>query len=186
MSLRHSPRVATRLRSSTGVLPQRKLAPRKWVEEAPQRAARQVVMQDARVREPSWARVWTAPSYIWGDTARAPALDVLSSILGGGTTSRLYRALVVEQGLAAAAGASYSGNDRGPATFQIYASPRNGHSLAVVSGALEKEIARVIAEGVTEEELARAKRSLIAYLISDDAAYITGANMSINGGQHMF
>ena len=27
---------------------------------------------------------------------------------------------------------------------------------------------------------------LIAYLASDEAAFITGANISINGGQHMF
>jgi len=166
-----------------GVLAKRKVAPRKWVEEAPQRAARQVVMQDARVREPSWSRVWTAPGYIWGDTARAPALDVLSSILGGGATSRLHRALVVDQGLAASAGAAYSGDDRGPATFQVYASPRNGHSIAEVSAAMEKEIARVIADGVTEEELARAKRSLIADLIyarddHDTIARMFGAGLA--------
>lgn len=27
---------------------------------------------------------------------------------------------------------------------------------------------------------------LIAYLASDEAAFVTGANISINGGQHMF
>jgi len=27
---------------------------------------------------------------------------------------------------------------------------------------------------------------LIVYLASDEAAFITGANISINGGQHMF
>ncbi|WP_326526683.1 SDR family oxidoreductase [Dokdonella sp.] len=27
---------------------------------------------------------------------------------------------------------------------------------------------------------------LIAYLSSDEAAFVTGANISINGGQHMF
>jgi acetoacetyl-CoA reductase len=27
---------------------------------------------------------------------------------------------------------------------------------------------------------------LVAYLVSDRAAFVTGANLSINGGQHMF
>jgi acetoacetyl-CoA reductase len=27
---------------------------------------------------------------------------------------------------------------------------------------------------------------LMAYLASDEAAFVTGANISINGGQHMF
>jgi len=28
--------------------------------------------------------------------------------------------------------------------------------------------------------------ALVAYLSSEEAAFITGANLSINGGQHMF
>jgi zinc protease len=167
-----------------GPVKKRDLAPRSWLEEPPQRAARRLVMRDARVREPSWSRSWIAPGYLWGDTSKAPALDVLATVLGGGATSRIYRSLVVEQGLAAGAGASYGGTDRGPSSFQVWATPRNGNTIAQVEAAMEQVLAKVATEGVTEEELARAKRSLIADLVyarddHDTIARMFGAGLAV-------
>jgi zinc protease len=171
-------------RKHYGPVPKRDIAPRDWQEEPPQRAARRLVMTDARVREPSWTQGWLAPGYVWGDTARAPALDVLAQILGGGPTSRLYRALVVEQGIAANAGAAYGGTNRGPSTFDVWATPRGGAGVPAVETAVAREIARIQAEGVTEAELARAKRTLIANLVyarddRDTMARIFGASRAV-------
>lgn len=53
--------------------------------------------------------------------------------------------------------------------------------------AIKPEVLQSIVEEIPMGRLARPDEiaSLIAYLVSDDAAYITGANISINGGLHM-
>ena len=84
--------------------------------EPKQRAKRLVARADDRVRQPAWTRSWPAPSYRYGATAHAYALQVLDEIMGNGATSRLYRKLVVEQQLAVSASASYEPSKRGPPT----------------------------------------------------------------------
>src|SRR3546814_11260646 len=76
----------------------------------------------------------------WGDTAQTAPLEVLAEILGGGTTSRLYRALVVEKALAVSAGAGYSPGGIGPQTVSVYLSPRAGVDLATREAAVDAEL----------------------------------------------
>jgi len=72
--------------------------------EPPQYAARRVTLENARVRQPSLSISYLAPAHNSPGGEHAYALQVLDQILGGGATSRLYRSLVVEQGLAASRG----------------------------------------------------------------------------------
>ncbi len=130
--------------------------------EPPQRAERRVILRDARVRQPSWSRLYVSPSYFYGDRKHIHALEVLSNVLGGGATSRLYRQLVVETKLAVAAGAYYSPRDFGPARFGVYASPRPGVSSEELEAAVNKVLADLAAEGVTEQEVERAKNQILA------------------------
>jgi acetoacetyl-CoA reductase len=53
--------------------------------------------------------------------------------------------------------------------------------------ALKKETLESIVTSIPMGRLARPEEiaSLVAYLSSEDAGYITGANISINGGLHM-
>lgn len=125
-------------------------------QEPPQLAARRLEMASPRIDQPSWSRRWLAPGEMWGDSAQAAPLQVLAEILGGGTTSRLYRSLVVEQGLAVSAGAGYSPDGLGPQTFVVYASPRDGIDLAMLEAAVEAEVAGLLRDGVTEAEVASA------------------------------
>ena len=136
-------------------------------KEPVQLAARRVALADARVRQPSVSRIYLAPSYATAKAEEAYALDVLAVVLGGGSTSRLYRSLVVDKGIAASAGAYYSGTALDLNRFAIYALPRPGHTLAELEAALDDEIARLIRDGVTSEELERAKTRLIAETIYD-------------------
>ncbi|MDA0676267.1 MAG: pitrilysin family protein [Proteobacteria bacterium] len=160
-----------------GALPREPDIVRTWTDEPPQLAARSIAMRDARVRQPSWGRDYVAPSYIWGDTRQAFALQVLAEILGGTENSRLYRRLVVEEKLAVRAGAAYSPTSRGPSTFDFYASPRDGHDLERMQAEIEREIAALLSDGVTENEVDKAKARLRAQAIYARDSLTTGANV---------
>jgi zinc protease len=151
-------------RRTYGALPARSIPPRRVAHEPPQLAARSLSMSDPRVSQPSWTRGYLAPSYQYGDTSHAVPLQVLSEILGGGTTSRLYQTLVVGRKLAVDAGSGYSAGAIGPSVFGISVTPADG-ALEAIPAAVEAVVAEVLATGVTDEELARAKRSLKAAAI---------------------
>ena len=130
--------------------------------EPPQNGAREVTLRSERVREPSFSIRYLAPSYRQAEGPEAYALQVLSEILGGGATSRLYSRLVVEQGIAASAGAGYSPMSYDYTTFDFYGAPRPGGDLEAVESALRSEIAGLLENGVSEDEVAAAKKRLVA------------------------
>ncbi|MDE0779734.1 MAG: pitrilysin family protein [Alphaproteobacteria bacterium] len=148
-------------RKHYGPIAERDLPPRIRPSEPPQLAPREVVMRDARVEQPNWSRRYLAPSYTSGATEHAYALEVLSEIIGGGTTARIYRSIVVESALAASAGVWYSPGSLDLTTFGFWFSPRPGVALSVVEVAIDEQIAKLLGDGVTEDELERAKRRLI-------------------------
>jgi zinc protease len=145
-----------------GAIPARPVPERARVQEPPQEAPREVVLSDPRVQQPYWMRSYLAPSFTAGASEHAYPLEVLAEILGGTSTSRLYRSLVIEQKLATSAGAYYRGSALDLATFRIYASPRPGISLDELETAVELELQRLMAEPITEDEVARATRRLVA------------------------
>ncbi|WP_028796251.1 M16 family metallopeptidase [Thalassobaculum salexigens] len=154
--------------------------------EPTQLAERRIEGTHPRVDQPTWSRRWIAPGQVWGDTDLAPALEVAAEILGGGSTSRLYRALVVEQAKAVYAGAGYGPSGLGPQTFAVYASPRADVSVEELEDAMEAEIARMLRDGVTAEEVesavTRMKRS--AVFARDDSlapARLFGAELASGG-----
>lgn len=89
------------------------------------------------------------------------ALDVAVTILTSGKLSRLYRRLVVDEGLAT----SVSANNDARAEhggFWLYAEAVAGADCAVLEAALDEEIVRLCSEPVSEAELTRAKKLLAA------------------------
>lgn len=148
-----------------GPVPGGPVGPRVRTPEPKPIAARRVVLKDSRATSPQVSRDYLGPSYHTAPKGEAEALDVLGEILGGGPTSRLYRALVVDDKVAAYAGAGYDGGNLNSGTFSVYAAPVPGGDVANVEAALDKVIAKVVKDGVTPDELARAKKSLIASTI---------------------
>jgi zinc protease len=145
-----------------GAIPARDVPERHRVQEPPQSAEREVELADPRVRQPYWLRSYLAPSLTAGAVEHAYALEVMSEILGGTSTSRLYRSLVIEQKLATSAGAYYRGNSLDETTFRLYASPQPGVSLDQIEAAVDAEIARLRTEPITEAEVARATERMVA------------------------
>lgn len=148
-----------------GRIPSGPPTPRNRPTEPPQKAKRTVTLKDARVRQPSWGRAYLAPSLLSGETQHAYALEVLADILGGGSSSRLYRSLVVDSKIALSAGGYYGANDRGPSRFSIYASPKPGISMETLEKKVEEELAKLLEFGVTPSELARAKKRMQAQAV---------------------
>ena len=148
-----------------GAIPPAGAPPRARPSEPPQIAARRLSMSDPRVSAREWSRRWLAPSYAADPDGISVALDVLSSVLGGGTTSRLYRTLAVERGLATHAGSYYSGSGRDYGLFAIRVLPKPEADIAEVEAVVEEEIARLVADGPTEEELERAKFGIRAFAV---------------------
>jgi zinc protease len=130
--------------------------------EPQQFAPRRVTLESAEVQQPSWVRIYQAPSYAGAKNGQAYALDVLAQILGGGSTGRLYRHLAVEQKLAAGVWGYYDGDRIDLGSFTFAATPNPGGKLETIEAAIDKEIADLLANGVTDEEVARAKDSLVA------------------------
>ncbi len=108
-----------------GRIPARGEAPRRnRTAEPPIPAARRVELADPKVEQPSFQRYWLTPSYRTATGGEAHALEVLAQLLGGGPTSRLYRALVREQEIAVSAGAWFMGDAVDATRFAAYAVPR--------------------------------------------------------------
>jgi zinc protease len=123
-------------------------------------AATRVTMESARVDQPSWSRRYLAPGFGWGDRQHTAPLEVLAEILGGGSTSRMYRSLVVDKAVSVSAGSWYSPEGLGPQTFGVYATPAQGIEIADLEAAIDAELALLLRDGVTEEEVATAVKRM--------------------------
>jgi zinc protease len=143
-----------------GPIPRRAVPPRVRPAEPPHHAEARVVLKDARVKQPQWMRDYLAPSYTEGETKHTAALQVLAQILGGDSSSRLYRCSF-EEGLAAGVGVSYSPASVNLTEFSFRVAPRPDVPLEKIEAALDAEIAKVLEQGVAAGELARAKKQLV-------------------------
>ena len=102
----------------------------------------------------------------------AAALDVLSVVLSGGRSSRLYRQLVHERQLALEAGGDYSYFSFDPNLFWFYATPLPGQTPETLEKELLGEMERLKKDPVGEDELKRAKNQIEAgFVFQDDSVH---------------
>ncbi len=149
-----------------GRIPARGEAPGRTRPQEPRpHAHRLVTLADPKVEQPSTQRVYLVPSYRTGGQD-AMALEVMAHHLGGGQTSMLYRALVLDQKIAVAAGAYYMGTSLDDTRFYIWAVPTEGVELETLDAAVEAVIVALSTSLADPGDIARAKTRLVA-----DAVY---------------
>ena len=101
---------------------------------------------------------WHSPGVFQAGDAE---LDLAATILAEGVSSRLYRALVVEHELAEEVEAFQSSRMLG-SHFVVSAMARPGVDLATLERRIEEVLAGFLADGPTEDELARAQAKVEA------------------------
>lgn len=135
-----------------GSIPRQPTPPKVVIDDTPTTGEQRKTLSDPLARLPRYTSAYRTVS---GANADYYPLSLLATMLGRGRTARLYQPLV-ETRLALAVTASVQ-ESRGPGLFTVAAAlPANG-DLATVEQALDKEIQRIAQDGVTAEELAKAK-----------------------------
>ncbi len=148
-----------------GALPPQDIPPRDRLMEPPPEAPRRVSITSDQVEHPALWRRYLTDSYrtasLGGDESEPYALSLLAEILGGGAVGRLYRSLVIDQGVAISAGAGFSGDGRDYGSFSFRVSPRDPAELGKAEAAIDSEIAKLLKGGITDAELTGAKNRLL-------------------------
>ncbi|MGH7139138.1 MAG: M16 family metallopeptidase, partial [Pirellulales bacterium] len=134
--------------------PKRKLD-QTYTEEPPQDGERTVTLR----RVGDVALVDVAYHIPAGGHPDIAALDVLSNILGHGPSSRLYKALVETKKASSVSAYIFPGHD--PGLFEVTAEVRRDDPLEQVRDILLKTTEAVGKDGVSEEEVERAKQQLL-------------------------
>jgi zinc protease len=120
-------------------------------------------VQHDHVAQPRIIRTWVVPQL--GSDA-AIQLDLASTVLGGGKTSRLYQRLVYQDKLVDDVSASLSPFALA-SQFQIQADVKQGVDPAKVEAVIQDELKKFLADGPTADELLRAK-------VSDRSNFVRG------------
>lgn len=124
--------------------------------------ARRIELIDSRAGQATIQRFYLAPSYSAAAEGEAEALDLLMKITASGTTSRLYKELVVNLKLASSAGGWYSGSGLDSGRIGIYGVSNGKNSVEEIEKAIDRVLDDIKKNGVTQNELDRARNTYIA------------------------
>jgi len=129
--------------------------------EPTQFAEKSVIIRDPS--QPLYVEGYHRPSYTDPDNK---VYDAISDILSNGRVSRLYRSLVRDKQIAAAAeGFSPFPGDKYPGMFVFDATPNPGHTPQEMAIAIHQEIEKLKTTDVSDEELAMYKARTRADLL---------------------
>ena len=141
-----------------GSIPRAKDAPPVVCDAKFNAGEKRETVTDDKATLPALLRIYLVPEYKNPDHA---ALELLATILGGGESSRMNRAIAREAkaALATQVGLDITGPHRGPSTFAALAIANQGVSTDSLDKLISQEVAKIVAEGVTDAELTKAKNN---------------------------
>lgn len=138
------------------------------VQEEPRQGERRVeVLGDA---EPELLMAYPITAATMPDDE---VFDLISAVLTGGSSSRLYKSLVLERQLAVQISTFDTPGKLYPSLFMIYAIPRSPHTVQEVEAAVLAELERLKTEPVSQKELQKVLNQL---------EYEEARQMGSNGG----
>ena len=143
-----------------GNIPAGPVIQRPEVDVAKRTGSKRLHYQD-RVPESRIVISWNTPE--WGNRENA-ALDVVSSVLSSGKTSRLYKKLVYEKQICTSA-SCFNGPSEIGGTFSVICNVKKGKTVEEVEAAVREIFAEFMQNGPTDEELRRVKASYFAGFI---------------------
>jgi zinc protease len=155
-----------------GSIPRQPAPPAVDMKEPDHDKERRKSMNDALARLPQYRAVYNIGP---GNTPDTYALQILSSILSNGRSSRLYQHLVHDKQLAINA-AAFAQARRGPGLFNVIAVPRPGVKIEDVEKALDDEIEAVKKDGVTQQEMDKVHTQLLRQAIQTRSSMLGIAN----------
>ncbi len=142
--------------------------PQRTIEEPRQKGERRVILKK-EAELPALALFYHVPNIKDSDSY---ALDLLTVILAGGRSSRLYKDLVYDKRLAHAVDADYGGFAIDPTIFSLTVQVMPNKSPAEVERAIDQLLDQVRSEPVSARELEKAKNQVQASFIFDqDSAF---------------
>lgn len=147
-----------------GIIPAMAIPERKRPASPPFIARASVQMTHPVVQEPVFQREYRVPSYRQSPKDSL-ALQVLEEILGGGPSSRFYKSLVIDQKIATSASLSYTSQVWDDGSISVSLIPSTGHTLDQGRNAIDRELRKLINEGVSALELKEAITRLQAEAI---------------------
>ena len=167
------------IKRTYGQVPRKEVHRAPWAVEPEWNEAKRFKKVDPDVKVPVFERFYRAPSYFEGvagvdaDMYEALTLALASDLLGGGSTSLLYRRLVQEKKIADSASTAYHALSRGETTFDITVQPKPGVLLSEIEKATEEVIAEFLSREVEESKLENAKTTFLSSAIyaQDDLFY---------------
>lgn len=143
-----------------GTIPTGEVAERVRPTEPPNQIPRRLELSDPRVQQVGWREFVIVPSARTGNPEFTDGLMMLGDLLGSGTTSLMYQDLVVEQGLATAAGAWYSDSDREDTIFGFYAVPTAGTDPKAIEDAIVAILQDLVENGPDADQLERIRSQM--------------------------
>lgn len=103
------------------------------------------------------------------------AADLITEIMGNGFSSRLYQRLVKEQQLFSNISCYHTGS-LDPGLLVVEGKIVEGRSIEEADAAVEAEMQKIVTDGVTPEELQKAKNKIEAMITFEDMSLLSRAN----------